>query len=121
MNYRDRQVVVTGGSGFVSLRSVEGTVTLVGAKGKLDVNSVNSDVSVRDVAGDLQATVPAGSREPAQQNEMENSEGHPEDDQRKKKTVGAKSRNVLRPAHADREDQRDRQKTNTRQPLQPLP
>src|SRR5260370_25622454 len=58
---------------------------------------------------------------PPQENKVEDSESDPEDDQRQKETIGAVARNVLRPNHSDGQDKRNRQQTNTRQPIQPLP
>src|SRR5260370_549405 len=58
---------------------------------------------------------------PPQENEMEDPESDPEDDQWQKKTIGAVARNVLRPNHSNGQDERNRQQTNTRQPIQPLP
>src|SRR5437773_4320642 len=52
---------------------------------------------------------------------MKNPESEPENDQREKKTIGTKNENVLRPNDSDSQDERDRQETNTRQPLQPFP
>src|SRR6266478_4118819 len=52
---------------------------------------------------------------------MEDSECDPEDDKRQEKTIGAEARNILWPDHSNGQDKRDRQKTNTRQPVQPFP
>src|SRR5207302_8950610 len=53
--------------------------------------------------------------------EVEDSEGDPEDDKRQEKTIGAEARNILWPDHSNGQDKRDRQQTNTRQPVQPFP
>ena len=73
------------------------------------------------IAGNLQSAMPAGLRNPAQENEVKNSNGDPEDKKRKKETIGTEIPDVLRPNHSDSQDQGDRQKTNTRQPVQPFP
>src|SRR5260370_38603249 len=65
--------------------------------------------------------MPPSLRQPSQENEVEDSESDPEDDQRQKKTIGAVTRDILRPNHSNGKDERNRQKTNTRQPIQPLP
>ena len=69
------------------------------------------------IAGYLQAAVPARLRDPAQQDKVKYSESDPEDEERKEKTIGAKATDVLRPNNADRQDEGDRQETNTRQPV----
>src|SRR6266852_3020811 len=65
--------------------------------------------------------MPPRLREPAQEDEKEDSERDPEDDKRQEKTIGAEARDILWPDHSNREDERDRQQTNTRQPVQPFP
>src|SRR5260370_15877256 len=65
--------------------------------------------------------MPPRLRDPAKENEVEDPEGDQEDDQRQKKAIGAGTRNILWPDHANGQDQRDCQQTNTRQPVQPRP
>src|SRR6266566_5876389 len=64
--------------------------------------------------------MPASLGKPPQEYEVEDSESDPEDDQRQKKTIGAVTRDILRPNHSNGKDERNRQQTNTRQPIQPL-
>src|SRR5229473_1375055 len=68
-----------------------------------------------------QTAMPPSLWEPSQENQMEDSESDPEDDQRQEKTIGAVAGDILRPNHSNGQDERNRQQTNTRQPIQPLP
>src|SRR6266480_4209810 len=65
--------------------------------------------------------MPARLREPAQKDEVEDTESDPEDDKRQEKAIGAEARDILWPDHSNGQDKRDRQQTNTRQPVQPFP
>src|SRR5712691_12956441 len=65
--------------------------------------------------------MPVCLREPSQEDQMKNPQSQPENDQREKKTIRTDTWNVLRPYDSDSQDERDRQETNTRQPLQPFP
>src|SRR5260370_14893619 len=47
------EVAVVGGSGNISLRSVQGAVTLEKACGRIGLNSVNDDIMVTDITGDV--------------------------------------------------------------------
>src|SRR6266700_564282 len=71
-----------------------------------------------DVAGNLQTAMPSRLRDPPQKDKVENSDGDPEDDQGEKEAIAAKTRDILRPDNTNGQDEGDRQKTNTRQPLQ---
>ena len=46
---------VVGGSGNLSLKSVEGDVTLEGANGHIELNTVDGSISVTDCSGDIAA------------------------------------------------------------------
>src|SRR6185312_10678931 len=50
-----------GGSGFVSLKSVQGEVTLEKAKGRIEVRAVNEGIRLADISGDLSAESTNGS------------------------------------------------------------
>src|SRR5258708_16391334 len=65
--------------------------------------------------------MPSRLREPAQKDEVEDSESDPEDDERQEKAIGAEARDILWPDHSNGQDEGDRQQTNTRQPIQPFP
>ena len=52
---------VRGGSGFVSLKSVQGEVTLEKAKGRIEVRAVNEGIRLADISGDLSAESTNGS------------------------------------------------------------
>jgi hypothetical protein len=54
-------IKVTGGSGFVSLKSVQGEVTLEKAKGRIEVRAVNEGIRLADINGDLSAESTNGS------------------------------------------------------------
>lgn len=49
-----------GGSGYVSLKSVEGAIALHDAKGRVEVNTVSDDISLMDVSGDVSAATVSG-------------------------------------------------------------
>jgi hypothetical protein len=87
----------------------------------LQAGGINQERNHQHIAGDLKTTMPTRVREPSQEDEVQDSEGDPEDNQGQKETVGTEARNILRPNHADRKDERDRQETNARQPVQPFP
>ena len=46
---------MTGGNGIISLNSVEGAVSLKGARGRFALESVNDDVTLVDSQGDVKA------------------------------------------------------------------
>ena len=48
-------VIITGGSGLVTAKSVEGEVQVQGARGKVNVSSVNEKVRIADTSGDITA------------------------------------------------------------------
>jgi hypothetical protein len=52
---------VSGGSGFVSLKSVQGEITLEKAKGRVEVRAVNEGIHLADISGDLSAESTNGS------------------------------------------------------------
>src|SRR4029079_2416517 len=54
-------VKVRGGSGFVSLKSVQGEITLEKAKGRVEVRAINENVHLADISGDLSAESTNGS------------------------------------------------------------
>ena len=54
-------IEVRGGSGFVSLKSVQGEVTLEKAKGRIEVRAVNEGIRLADISGDLSAESTNGS------------------------------------------------------------
>jgi DUF4097 and DUF4098 domain-containing protein YvlB len=54
-------IKVTGGSGFVSLKSVQGEIALEKAKGRVDVRAVNEGIRLADISGDLSAESTNGS------------------------------------------------------------
>jgi hypothetical protein len=54
-------IKVAGGSGFISLKSVQGEITLEKAKGRVDVRAVNQGIHLADVAGDVTAETTNGS------------------------------------------------------------
>jgi DUF4097 and DUF4098 domain-containing protein YvlB len=48
-------VSVKGGSGFITAKSVDGTVKVDGARGKLVVSAVREDITVKDSTGEISA------------------------------------------------------------------
>ena len=54
-------IKVTGGSGFVSLKSVQGQIVLDKAKGHIEVRAINEGVRLADVSGDISAESTNGS------------------------------------------------------------
>src|SRR5262249_20230995 len=54
-------ITVRGGSGFVSLKSVQGEITVEKAKGRVDVRAVNEGIRLADISGDLSAESTNGS------------------------------------------------------------
>ena len=54
-------IVVRGGSGFVSLKTVQGQVTVEKAKGRVEVRAVNEGIKLADISGDLSAESTNGS------------------------------------------------------------
>jgi hypothetical protein len=52
---------VRGGSGFVSLKSVQGEITLEKAKGRIEVRAINEGIHLADISGDLSAESTNGS------------------------------------------------------------
>jgi hypothetical protein len=52
---------VSGGSGFVSLKSVQGEISLDKAKGRVEVRAVNEGIRLADISGDLSAESTNGS------------------------------------------------------------
>jgi hypothetical protein len=48
-------VIVKGGTGIVTAKSVEGVVQVEGARGKVNVNSVNEKIKITDSAGEITA------------------------------------------------------------------
>jgi DUF4097 and DUF4098 domain-containing protein YvlB len=54
-------VKVRGGSGFVSLKSVQGEITLEKAKGRVEVRGINESLHLADISGDLSAESTNGS------------------------------------------------------------
>jgi DUF4097 and DUF4098 domain-containing protein YvlB len=54
-------IKVRGGSGIVSLKSVQGEVTLEKAKGHIEVRALNETIHLADVSGDLSAETTNGS------------------------------------------------------------
>jgi len=54
-------IKVVGGSGFVSLKSVQGEITLEKAKGRVEVRAVNEGIHLADISADLSAESTNGS------------------------------------------------------------
>jgi DUF4097 and DUF4098 domain-containing protein YvlB len=54
-------IKVRGGSGFVSLKSVSGDISLEKAKGRVEVRAVNESIQLADITGDLSAETTNGS------------------------------------------------------------
>src|SRR5258708_7788882 len=50
-----------GGSGLISLKSIQGEVTLQKAKGRIEVRAVNEGMHLSDISGDLSAETTNGS------------------------------------------------------------
>jgi DUF4097 and DUF4098 domain-containing protein YvlB len=48
-------IIVSGGSGFVRLRSVQGEISLEKARGRIEVRSYNRGIRMADVSGDITA------------------------------------------------------------------
>ena len=58
---RRGDINVTGGSGVVTLKSIQGEVTLQKAKGRIEVRAVNEGMHLADISGDLSAETTNGS------------------------------------------------------------
>ena len=54
-------IKVVGGSGFISLKSVQGEITLEKAKGRVEVRAVNEGIRLADISADLSAESTNGS------------------------------------------------------------
>ena len=54
-------VIVKGGSGIVTAKSVEGEVQIANARGKISASSVNEKVTIKDSSGDISAETVNGS------------------------------------------------------------
>jgi hypothetical protein len=54
-------IKVRGGSGFVSLKSVQGEISLEKAKGRIEIRTVNEGIHLADISGDLAAETTNGS------------------------------------------------------------
>jgi hypothetical protein len=54
-------ITVRGGSGFVSLKSVQGEIVVEKAKGRIEVRAVNEGIRLADISGDLSAESTNGS------------------------------------------------------------
>jgi hypothetical protein len=54
-------IKVSGGSGFVSLKSVQGEIVLDKARGRVEVRAVNEGIRLADISGDLSAESTNGS------------------------------------------------------------
>ena len=54
-------IKVRGGSGFISLKSVQGDISLEKAKGRVEVRAVNEGMHLVDINGDLSAETTNGS------------------------------------------------------------
>src|SRR2546425_7321232 len=87
----------------------------------LQARGIDQQRNHQHIAGNLQPAVPPRAGNPAQENEVKNSERYPEDEKRKKETIGAQIPDVLRPNYSDGQDESDREQTNTSQPVQPFP
>src|SRR5215510_8713186 len=60
-NYADVNMDVVGGSGFVSLKSIQGQITLEKAKGRVEVRALNEGIHLADISADLSAESTNGS------------------------------------------------------------
>src|SRR5215510_11012401 len=60
-NYADVNMDVVGGSGFVSLKSIQGEITLEKAKGRVEVRAINEGIHLADISADLSAESTNGS------------------------------------------------------------
>ena len=85
----------------------------------LRTSQVNQQGHHHDVAGHLHAAVPGCPGQPPEQDKVKDSDRDPEDDQGEKKPVGAQTRHILRPHNTHRQNERDREQPDTRQPFQP--
>ena len=54
-------IKVSGGSGFISLKSVQGEISLEKAKGRIEVRAVNEGIHLADISADLSAESTNGS------------------------------------------------------------
>ena len=54
------EVVVRGGTGNISVESVQGSVTVEGARGRVNAHSVSESIVLRDVVGDISAEAVSG-------------------------------------------------------------
>src|SRR5207249_177626 len=85
----------------------------------LRTSQVNQQGHHHDVAGHLHAAVPGCPGQPPEQDKVKDSDRDPEDDQGEKKPVGAQTRHISRPHNTHRQNERDREQQDTRQPFQP--
>lgn len=54
-------IIVRGGNGFISAKSVQGEITIEKAKGRIEVRGVNQGIDLADISGDLTAETTNGS------------------------------------------------------------
>src|SRR5436853_5933613 len=48
-------IVIKGGTGFVTAKSIEGEIVVEGARGKVSVSSVNEGIKISDTSGEISA------------------------------------------------------------------
>jgi DUF4097 and DUF4098 domain-containing protein YvlB len=54
------EVIVRGGSGNISVESVQGSVTVEAARGRVNAHSVSESIVLRDIVGDISAEAVSG-------------------------------------------------------------